>query len=87
MSDDEQTPITKPCGWPGGACRAPRKVFPSGKVWTWCAGHASEVSQRNKRKPALDPVTGETVTVGQLAARNHWRKRQAARKAAQEERS
>ena len=62
------------CAWPGG-CEEPRAIFPSGPV-VLCKPHWSARQQANKRRPAVDPVTGDSITVGQLAMRN-WRRKRA----------
>lgn len=60
-------------------CDEPVKVFPSRPGGNLCARHWSEASQRNKKRPAIDPVTGEAITVGVLASRTWYRRRKAAR--------
>lgn len=60
------------CTWPG--CSEPRKSYPRSKASTRCAAHESARVQAFKARAVVDPATGETVTAGVLANRQHRRR-------------
>lgn len=65
---DINTP--KRCVVPG--CGEPRMGYPSGRTVPRCRRHEAERVYSIKRRPTVDPATGETLTRNALAIRR-WR--------------
>ena len=56
-------------------CDRPRQTFPSGRIVQKCREHETERVRLLRRRPVLDPDTGQTVSLGNLINRRSLRRK------------